>query len=186
MKMIVAAVKWETKAVFQSSACTQSPGKPIPRLTDISWHVSLQLIAEMVWGLKYFWRKRGGFGMWEDLRSGNVGFKSSLRGVLTALWTFVLLVYRNKRSRCFLERGNAPFLCLPFCPRVVVSKNLTVRSCMESTAEWAFFCHSSSSFLRLSTRRGPRRSVSSEIWWGGQSRSLKQVKRTLDNKVQSV
>lgn len=70
----------------------------------------------------------------------------------------------QRQSCCRAERKR--LVCLPFCARVVVSKNLTVRSWMERTAAWAFLCHSSSSFLRLSTRRGPRRSVSKEIWRG--------------------
>lgn len=136
-----------------------------------------------VWGLKYFWRKGR---LWYASR-GNVGLQSSLRGVWAALCYGVNIQHKGSkvtaetkpRTDLFTvcKTGNASFVSLPFCPRVVVSKNLTVRSWMESTAAWAFFCHSSSSFLRLSTRRGPRRSVSREIWWG-RIRMSNQVKRT--------
>lgn len=52
---------------------------------------------------------------------------------------------------------------------------------MERTAACAFFCHSSSSLLRPSTRRGPRRSVSKEICRGG----VKQTAFTLAQKKPS-
>lgn len=119
-----------------------------------------RLAAETLRGLKYF--LRGEEGLWHERgqRKENGYLQTFLRGALPALrHESKHTAHRSKGERV----GRRKFI--PFWALVVVSKNLTVSSWMESTAAWAFFCHSSSSRLRPSTRRGPRRSVSREICW---------------------